>query len=139
MNAGWGPDEAPYARTAGQSRPQGGKEGAGYLTCYFCGEISVKRSYGDFPEDNGRLELYCTNQNCEAREVAVIVLKDAIGAHRRADVRVLHALDEGVSEIGQQVGPEFFTLGELNELRRDSPVGRRTEHGDVVVAAKGRG
>ncbi len=83
---GFGQDEQPAvrrARRAGQYLP---------YPCYFCGEDQVKLSYADRPADAQRIELYCDNVNCEAREV-VVLMRRGLGAHERADVRALQALD----------------------------------------------
>lgn len=141
MDTGWGPDEAPWARKAGVSRPQQGREGSGYLDCYFCGNKSVKRSYGDEDADTGRLELYCTSEYCEAREMTVIVLKDTIQAHHRADVRLLQALDDNIHELSpltDEVPPLRFLRDVMNAP--EPPITeRRTNREDVVVAARGWG
>jgi hypothetical protein len=63
------------------------------LPCYFCGSNVAKLSSGDRPDDPGRLELYCENQECDAREVAILVLRDGTGAPERADVRALREVD----------------------------------------------
>ncbi len=141
MTTGWGPDEAPWARREGAHRPEQGQEGPGYLDCYFCGNKSVKRSYGDIASDTGRLELYCTSEYCEAREMTVIVLKDTLQAHHRADVRLLHALDDDVHELATLDDDHIplRTLGEVMNAPEPPLVERRTHRGDVVVAARGWG
>lgn len=141
MEQGWGPDEVPWARRAGSAQPDQGREGPGYLYCYFCGERSVKRSYGDKDDDTGRLELYCTNDNCEAREMTIIVLKDAIQAHRRADVRILEALDADIHELVPLADtvPQLRTLGDLMRAPEPPLTARRKNSGDVIVAARGWG
>lgn len=141
MDTGWGPDEAPWARRAGASQPDRGTEGPGYLDCYFCGQKSVKRSYGDKADDNGRLELYCTSEYCEAREMTVIVLKDTIQAHHRADVRILAALDHDIDEL-TAITVDVLPLRTLQDVMREPEpplTARRTNRDDVVAAARGWG
>lgn len=140
MDTGWGPEEAPWARRRGTQQPEQGKQGPGYLDCYFCGQKSAKRSYGDASNDNGRLELYCTSDGCEAREMTVIVLRDTIQAHHRADVRVLEALDKDIHELlpAPDVLP-LRTLGDIMSAPKPPLTKRRTNRADVVVAARGWG
>jgi hypothetical protein len=93
-DARWDAGTTPWARRsleAGQT-----------VRCYFCGGETAISSYGDLPGDTGRLELYCDNELCDAREVVVLVSRDGEGAHLRADVRALEAIDEGP---GRPSGP----------------------------------
>ncbi|MEU3295754.1 hypothetical protein ABZ722_25760 [Streptomyces longwoodensis] len=78
----WEAGEAPWAR-----------QGTEHLPCYFCGGRTAILSSGDRPDDPGRLELYCDNQMCDAREVVVLVKRDGAGAPDRADVRALREVD----------------------------------------------
>lgn len=80
----WDASEPPWAR-----RP----DTDGGLPCYFCGGRTAILSFGDRSDDPGRLELYCENQMCDAREVVVLVLRNGAGAHDRADVRALAEVD----------------------------------------------
>lgn len=87
----WDVGTSPWARvqdTTGKRRSDGG------MLCYFCGERTVMISFGDLPEDTGRLRLYCDNTQCGAREFTVLVERDGADAVMRADVRALRALDE---------------------------------------------
>ncbi|MFI7508637.1 hypothetical protein ACIBSS_17580 [Micromonospora aurantiaca] len=85
MSARWDAGWQPYAR-AGKPDQR--------VQCYFCGEASAIISDGDNPEDSGRVEVYCLNSQCDAREVTALVLRDAHGAGLRADVRALERIDE---------------------------------------------
>ena len=115
-------------------------EGNGYLTCYFCGQNTVKRSYGDKANDTGRLELYCTSQHCDARETTLIVLRDGNSADARADVRVLRALDDGHTALEEEPSElEFKTVGELMNTTREDVTLRRIDRGDVAGAARSLG
>lgn len=69
--------------------------------CMFCGARTVKRSGHDKAADHGRLELYCDNGDCDAREVIVLVRRDGGDAVDRADVRALAALDQGLLDIDE--------------------------------------
>lgn len=83
----WEAGSVPWARrstSAGQA-----------VRCYFCGGETAIGSYGDLPDDTGRLELYCDNELCDAREVVILVRRDGDDAYVRADVRALRAIDEG--------------------------------------------
>lgn len=62
------------------------------FSCYFCGEQQLKLSDFDRAADPYRVELYCDNRNCEAREV-VVLLRRGAGTHERADVAALETLD----------------------------------------------
>ncbi|MBW4722428.1 hypothetical protein [Saccharothrix obliqua] len=65
------------------------------MLCYFCGEISAIVSMSDQPGDTGRVEVYCGNSDCEAREIVVLVLKDGTRqTAERSDVRVLRMIDD---------------------------------------------
>lgn len=136
----WQPDEQPWARTAGATQPGRGMEGGGYLTCPFCGQLSAKRSYGDEPADTGRLELYCTNEDCQAREITVLVMKDSYQAHTRADVRLLRAIDAGTTTFTEDdEPPKAVFLGELMAKRGETLTPRRQNTDDVRAAARGVG
>ncbi|MFJ8696980.1 hypothetical protein, partial [Streptomyces roseolilacinus] len=78
----WEAGKTPWAR-----------EGRKHLPCYFCGGHTAILSFGDRPDDPGRLELYCDNQMCDAREIVVLVKRDGAGAPERADVRALREVD----------------------------------------------
>ncbi|MFJ6993857.1 hypothetical protein [Streptomyces sp. NPDC003090] len=73
--------ETPWAR-----------QGTKHLPCYFCGGHTAILSSGDRPDDPGRLEVYCDNQMCDAREVVALGKRDGAAASDRADVRALGGL-----------------------------------------------
>jgi hypothetical protein len=80
----WETNDRPWVRRAlgnGETIP-----------CYFCGGSDVILSYGDKVDDSGRLELYCNNPRCDAREVAILVVRGG-GAHLRKDVQALKAVE----------------------------------------------
>lgn len=122
-DAGW----QPYAR-AGQPDQR--------VQCYFCGEMTAIISNGDNAEDAGRVEVYCLNSQCDAREVIVLVARDGHGCGYRADVRALDEIDKS-PELRQEDrerearGDRFVNVGavidDLNDPERDRKmVARRT-------------
>lgn len=138
--SGWAPDEQPWARTVGASEPDRGMEGRGYLTCPFCGQLTAKRSYGDEAADTGRLELYCTNEDCQAREITVLVMKDSYQAHTRADVRLLRAIDTKTTSFSDEDPmPSVKYLSEMMAEQDEPLTPRRQDTGDVVAVARGVG
>lgn len=59
-------------------------------SCLFCGQDTAILSFGDMAEDIGRVQIYCDGEDCDAREVEIIVTEDGTGATRnRTDVRIL--------------------------------------------------
>ncbi|MER7834125.1 hypothetical protein [Streptomyces sp. NPDC095602] len=74
--------ETPWAR-----------QGTKHLPCYFCGGHTAILSSGDRPDAPGRLEVYCDNQMCDAREVVVLVKRDGAAVSDLADVRALGEVD----------------------------------------------
>jgi hypothetical protein len=96
----WSPGEQPWIRrqvpVSNVALPPGAQSTtASAGPCYFCGDSTVIRSWGDIEEDTGRLELYCDNQACSARSFTVLVRIDGVSAANRADNRVLNWLDRG--------------------------------------------
>jgi hypothetical protein len=91
--------------------------------CFFCGQDSVNLSYGDLREDHGRVEIYCDNGDCDAREVEVIVVDDGTAATRtRSDVRILaHFAPDGHRPEWVGVGPgSDWAAGTVPFLRRSN-------------------
>lgn len=93
--------------------------------CVFCGAMTLKRSASDRGNDPGRMELYCDNQFCDAREMVLLVVRDGAGAHDRADVRALRLIDRGAFDVHTAFPPrmESADLGDLladrgNEVER---------------------
>lgn len=81
--------------------------------CIFCGADTAKLSNDDKSNDTGRVQLYCDNQRCEAREVEVIVMRDGKQGALRADVRALEAVDARTMPGGstaRRTGRESYTL-----------------------------
>jgi hypothetical protein len=81
-------DEPAIRRAAGDGRKLDG------YACPFCGEAQLLLSDGDLPIDTERVEVYCDNGYCAAREI-VILVERGDGAHKRADVQALRAVDRG--------------------------------------------
>ncbi|MFE9172780.1 hypothetical protein ACFYNZ_25445 [Streptomyces kebangsaanensis] len=94
----WKSGTTPWVRRAQPTAHLG--VGAARFQCYFCGGQTATRSIDDVEADNGRIDLYCDNEDCAAREVTVIVRRDGDGAQGRADVRALAAIDEGRLDVG---------------------------------------
>lgn len=83
--------------------------------CMFCGGQTLKRSAPDREEDAGRLELYCDNSLCDAREMVLLVQRDGAEAGLRADVRALHLVDDGSLDVHAAFPPKAksYTMGDL--------------------------
>lgn len=94
MSALWEAGTAPWIRR----QPRDAR-----ARCYFCGEDSAVRSVTDAPDDQGRVEVYCDNTNCDARKMTVLVLQDGTRATiERADVRALALIDEDPTQRGNK-------------------------------------
>jgi ribosomal protein L37AE/L43A len=68
--------------------------------CPWCGENSWIVSREDVGDDLGRVQMFCTNTQCESQETELLIVR-AYGvtlAQKRADVRALRAIDDGVPE-----------------------------------------
>ncbi|MFB7977278.1 hypothetical protein [Streptomyces vinaceus] len=113
----WEAGTEPWARRVPQSDHKA-------LPCYFCGGRTAMRAHGDLPDDAGRLELYCDNQMCDAREMVVLVLRDGAGAHDRADVRALRVIDEGIN-------PPLDAMERYKAVKNKVP--RRQEHSPFTL------
>lgn len=90
------------------------------VQCLFCGSQTLKRSASDRSQDPGRLELYCDNGRCDAREMVLLVRRDGAGAGRRADVRALNLLDDGTLDVHTAFPPEAKSH-DLFDLIADRP------------------
>ncbi|WP_329376252.1 hypothetical protein [Streptomyces sp. NBC_01483] len=86
--ASWGPESSP-------------------VQCMFCGGKTLKRSASDREQDPGRLELYCDNQFCDAREMVLLVRRDGADAIFRADVKALNLIDNGTLDVHAAFPPEM--------------------------------
>ncbi|MFE2755654.1 hypothetical protein ACFXGA_27005 [Actinosynnema sp. NPDC059335] len=106
------------------------------MLCYFCGEFSAIVSLHDRAADVGRVEVYCTNSDCEAREMTVLVMKDGTReTAERSDVRVLRMIDDpsrpgrlrarrrGVPEVSEASAEDEWLVDDSDEVvaRRRSP------------------
>jgi hypothetical protein len=108
MSGGWENGTEPWIR----KNPK--------AICYFCGEPTAIVSWSDLKEDTGRVEVYCDNGKCDAREMTVLVTGDGGGASRRADVQALADIDTAPHLRGNFA----ITGSELMELQ-DGAVQRR--------------
>lgn len=89
--------------------------------CYFCGRDSVILSYTDLHDDHGRVEIYCDNGDCDAREIEVIIIEDGTSTTRnRTDVRILnHFGPDGDRPGSIGIGPgSDWAAGTTPHLRR---------------------
>jgi hypothetical protein len=115
---GWTPGMEPWIRQA----PPGTR-----FLCYFCGETTAILSHGDRP-DPGRAEVYCENNFCEVRRVAIIILQDGtLATIERTDVRTLDAIDKG-AEPDEPLHPLAAVDGRTDEAviaRRLGQAGQR--------------
>ena len=76
--------------------------------CPWCGNRSWFPSDGDDPRDAGRVQMYCAEPDCDSRETELIIVRGE-GAHERADVRALQAIDEG-THTGDDPLPMEFSM-----------------------------
>lgn len=93
----------------------------GETGCYFCGQQSAVLSYEDLAADHRRVQIYCDNSDCDAREVDVIVLDDGTEATRnRTDVRIVgHFAPDGDRPEWVGLGPgSDWAAGTTPFLRR---------------------
>ncbi|GGU62594.1 hypothetical protein [Streptomyces daghestanicus] len=95
------------------------------VQCMFCGGQTVKRSESDRSRDTGRIELYCDNGSCDAREMVLLVRRDGADAYARADVRALNLIDNGTLDVHAAFPPQVksSTMADLmadygNEVER---------------------
>lgn len=77
--------------------------------CPFCGSKSLLLSYGDIVADKYRIELYCDNAMCDAREMTVVALRmEGPVSDIRTDVAALAAVDSGSDEEQAEEGYELL-------------------------------
>ncbi|MBZ6211615.1 hypothetical protein KVH31_34535 [Streptomyces olivaceus] len=88
------------------------------VQCLFCGGQTVKRSSSDDDEDPGRIELYCDNGSCDAREMVLLVRRDGEKADLRADVMALRMVDEGSLDVNSAYPRKFRTYS-WTEMARE--------------------
>jgi hypothetical protein len=109
----WHPKRTPALR----ADPSG-------FPCPFCGSPTLRRSYGDLPEDPVRVEIYCAAPDCVAREIIVICHTRNVGGPR-ADLAALDAVDAGEWEPPPRE-LRAYTVGELHEKYADRFTKRTT-------------
>lgn len=117
MNNEWEAGTVPWLRRQ-QKNATFGHEPDG-VQCMFCGAKTLKRSMGDRDEDPGRMELYCDNTDCDAREMVLLVTRDGAGAGDRADARALRLIDRGTLDVHAAYPAEVESrdMSELMEQR----------------------
>lgn len=117
MSEEWEAGHQPWLRRHQSSATYGPESNP--AQCMFCGAKTLKRSMSDRDEDTGRMELYCDNQDCDAREMVLLVIRDGAGAHDRADVRALRLVDDGTLDVYKAFPPEVksYSVFDLMEDR----------------------
>jgi hypothetical protein len=115
MSNEWEAGAAPWLRRRQQDTTYGHEPNS--VQCMFCGAQTVKRSGGDRDDDPGRLELYCDNADCDAREMVLLVKRDNAEAGSRADVRALLLIDRGHLDVhaAYPPAPELLSMVTLTE------------------------
>ena len=78
-------------------------------SCYFCGVDTLIRSAGDLSIDHRRVQVYCDNDRCDAREIEVLVVDDGTeNTSARTDVRILAengpVVDRPASSLVEEFG-----------------------------------
>lgn len=91
----------------------------------FCGGNALLRSSGDLPQDTERVEVYCDNQFCDAREIVILITRGE-GTHARADVRALSAVDDGTEAEQEADGYELDRDETGNVIGRTLTLGGRS-------------
>jgi hypothetical protein len=87
--------------------------------CPFCGAQSLLLSYGDLSADRDRVEVYCDNGYCDAREIIMLITRGE-GAGDRADVIAIQAVDEGTRAEQEAQGVEFLEDADGNVISRST-------------------
>ncbi len=109
--------DTPGLRSAMQS--DGGESA---WPCPFCSAQTLLLSVGDIGADRDRVEVYCDNTDCDAREIVVLLMRGE-GAHDRADVIALQAVDEGTRAEQEARGFEFKEDDAGNVVARSASLG----------------
>ncbi|MEV0982321.1 hypothetical protein [Streptomyces sp. NPDC049915] len=104
MSNAWETGSTPWLRSHQPQTTHGVEPNS--VQCMFCGGQSVKRSESDNDQDPGRIELYCDNSVCDAREMVLLVVRDGADAGSRADVRALDLIDDGTLDVHTAFPPE---------------------------------
>jgi hypothetical protein len=96
------PDQVPWIRGLDDDHEP--------ARCFFCGHAALKLSGGDLPVDPRRVQVYCDNDQCDAREIEVIVMTDATGSTRsRTDVQIM----QRIAAIAERPAETLFeTVGD---------------------------
>jgi hypothetical protein len=118
MSNEWGSGGEPWLR---RHQPNATHEHeSNSVQCMFCGDKTLKRSASDRSQDPGRLELYCDNAFCDAREMVLLVVRDGLNAHERSDVRALRLVDDGSLDVNTAFPPEMKSH-DIFDLMADRP------------------
>jgi hypothetical protein len=77
-------------------------------------------SYGDVPQDEERIELYCRSSECGVREFTILALNSEKHSYsERADVRALAEIDD--PQPAERGEPKFISLPELVQQKFPTP------------------
>jgi hypothetical protein len=77
--------------------------------CPFCGKNTLLKSYGDLPQDNYRVELYCDNTLCDTRTMVIVGLRmNGQVSDHRADAAAIQAIDRGTEAEQEAEGIELI-------------------------------
>ncbi len=87
----------PFARRAAVAGEPG-------LLCPFCGTDELLVSTRDREEDSGRVQMYCSSPECDAREFEIIVRRDG-QPEKRADIDALDRLAAAGGDPAARVDP----------------------------------
>jgi hypothetical protein len=80
----WENGDQPWLRQQGRLSP---------IPCPFCGGSTLLLSDRDLADDDLRVEVYCTNINCAAREIVILATRTNLAP--RADQMALERVDDG--------------------------------------------
>lgn len=116
MELEWESGSTPWLRRV--QAEQGRKR----VQCFFCGADAAILSDRDLEGDHGRIEVYCDNGMCDAREVIVLVRRDGARARWRADVRALEGIDDERLSVDDALPPsgEFKVRSFMEVYEADS-------------------
>lgn len=133
---GWQVGQTPWVQAALIGPPE---NSPGYAQCYFCGQMTAKLSSSDVEADTGRVDVYCNNTWCEARETTVLIIRDGANASERADARMLAAIDND-THTTQEEPFKVVSLREIlgSEENEGAILARRLDDAPAEYAAPGR-
>jgi hypothetical protein len=87
--------------------------GKGRTTCPFCDDETLILSYGDVPDDDSHIELYCLNPECCARDIHILANAGHDRLTERADYEALCQVDNGPAAERNPDGWHMWSGGSL--------------------------